>query len=375
MSSVPTQPKIDTMKKIYLLLLLAFPLLSNAQITIGTNDLTQSGQQFIVSQGAAFSGMDATLTGPNYNWDYSQLTYTSQTTDTIFDESATGSLLSVYFFDNFINPNRSNQASHGNSFNLGTVNVSDVWNFYYNSTTSFTQTGFGAIVNGAPLPVAYNPHDIIFTLPLNYGDNFSGNSGYALDLTSTLGLYYSISKSRTTDVDGWGSVTTPLGTYQVLRTKATVVEVDSVYIDSLGFGLSLPPITTTEYKWLAGGEGIPVLQINTTGTGIVTSILYKDTLNTTNINQLAVIGEPVVFPNPASENLFVKYSLDRSSNIQFTILSSDGKVIMQEEEQGVLAGDQIKILPISQYHLADGNYFLKVSNGKHSFTKSFQAGR
>jgi hypothetical protein len=50
--------------------------------------------------------MDPALTGANYVWDYSQLTYSSQTTDTIFDESATGSLLSLFFVDLSFNSNR-----------------------------------------------------------------------------------------------------------------------------------------------------------------------------------------------------------------------------------------------------------------------------
>lgn len=360
------------MKKIYIFLLAFMPLISLAQISITSNDLQHSGDFYTVSTGVAFSGMDATLTGANYNWDYSQLTYSSQTTDTIFDESSTGSLLSVFFVDFAFNVNRSNLASHGNSFAVGTVNVSDVWNFYYNSTSSFKQVGFGAIVNGAPLPVAYSPQDVIYNLPLTFGQTDSGNSGYALDLTSTLGLYYSIARTRSTEVDGWGSLTTPLGTFNVLRTKATVIEQDSVYIDSLGFGLNLPPVTTIEYKWLGAGSGIPLLEINTSGTGIVTSIKYQDTLNTTAVTSLAIVSEPVLFPNPASDYLFVKYNLSKPANVHIAIYSQEGKLVADEINSQDSAGDQFKSISLSQYHLAHGTYFLHLNVDGKEFTKAFQ---
>src|ERR1043166_2649915 len=62
------------MKKILLfLLLVSVQQKSNAQITIVSGDLPAAGDTFRVSNGQQFSGMDATLTGANYTWDYSQL--------------------------------------------------------------------------------------------------------------------------------------------------------------------------------------------------------------------------------------------------------------------------------------------------------------
>ena len=348
------------------ILLIAFATTTKGQITITNADLSNSGDQFVISTGVAFSGMDATLTGANYTWDYSLLTSSAQTIDTIFDEASTGSLLSLYFIDNGFNPNRSNQCRHGNSFTAGQVNVSDVWDFYYNSSASFAQPGYGAIVNGAPLPIAFSPKDIIYPFPLTYNSSNVSLSGYTLDLTSTLGIYYSVEKTRSNLVDGWGTITTPYGTFDALRVMSTIVEVDSFYIDSLGFGFATPPISTTEYKWLAPGKGVPVLQINTAVGGVVTGISYLDSMQTTAVPQIhAAISEVTVFPNPAAKELFVKYNILTKGNLILEIYSSTGQLVTsQVEDQNVNGELKIKKIDLEKFNLKAGNYFVRVRNEK-----------
>lgn len=356
-------------KSILLLLMVSMVNLVQAQITINSADVTHSGDIYTVSTGIAFTGMDATTTGPNYTWDYSLLTASSTTTDTIFDESATGSLLSFYYIDNAFNSNRSNQAKHGNSFTLGTVSVDAVWDFYYNTAASFNEPGFGAIVNGAPLPIPYSSRDIIYSFPLTFNSTNSSNFGYALDLTTTLGLYYRVQKSRTNLVDGWGSVTTPYGTFNCLRLKSTIIEVDSIYIDSLGFGFSTPPITTNEYKWLANGKGIPILQINTTVGGAVSQINYRDSLTATVISfPSAPIADGVIFPNPTSNEAYLNLSSAVTGNFKFEIFGLKGNLISSEIIQ--LSPDRrISPLNLERRNLGTGDYMLRVS-GPNNFELS-----
>jgi hypothetical protein len=338
-------------------------LVLKAQITITSADLSHANDIFYLSTGQPFTGMDATLTGANYNWDYSQLTFQSQRFDSIFDEANTNPLFSIVFFDNIINPNRSNQARHGRDFTLGTISLSDLYNYYYNSSSSFSQVGFGASVNGVPVPITYSPHERIYPLPLNYNDQDSSVSGYDVDLTSTVGLYFSVVRSRSNIVDGWGTLVTPYGTRNVIRVKSTVVERDSVYIDSLSFGINLPPITTMEYKWLGTVEGIPVLQINTTGAGVVTLIEYKDTMNTSSVNHLTVFTEtPVAFPIPASGSLFIRYALASPEVFTLNLVSETGQIITTKENIQGNAGNNIITLEIPP--VAEGIYKLIMSNGK-----------
>ena len=132
-------------------------------------------------------------------------------------------------FNNFsFNPNRSNLATAGQDFSLGTVTVTGVYDFFYNSSASYAQTGFGANVNGVPLPIAYSPKDLVYQFPLQMGDVDTSESGYQVDLTSTVGLFFQVNRTRVNEVDGWGTLITPYGTHDVLRIKTTVRERDSV---------------------------------------------------------------------------------------------------------------------------------------------------
>ena len=148
------------MKKIYTVLfslLLSWQL--SAQITINSADLPSANDTFRVSTGQAFSGMDATISGANANWDYSQLTSTAQSVDSFLTVGSTATVYSIVFFDNVVNPNRANQAVRGPSFNFGgQIDISDVFNFYYKSSSIYKQVGFGAAVNGVTIPVIYSPH-------------------------------------------------------------------------------------------------------------------------------------------------------------------------------------------------------------------------
>lgn len=348
-------------KSLLTLLLFAIALVGKAQITLTSADLTHSGDLYTVSTGSSFTGMDATLTGANYIWDYSQLGYVSQTTDTIFDESATGNLLSLYYIDSQFNPNRSNQARHGNSFSAGTVNVSGVWDFYYNSNASFNEPGFGAVVNGAPLPILYTSRDIIYNFPLTYNSTNTCNYGYTIDLTAIVGLYYRVQRTRTNEVDGWGTVTTPYGTFDALRVKSTVMETDSFYLDTLGVGFATPPITTIEYKWMSPGKGIPVLQINTQVGGIVSSITYRDTVNTTSVESHTLKSEPVIFPNPSNNDVYAKVDMNQSGIYKFDIYSIDGRLI-SSRKISALKGEMTQQLNLGGQSLESGQYLLQVSN-------------
>jgi hypothetical protein len=106
---------------------------------------------------------------------------------------------------------------------------------------------------------------------MNYGQTWSSDAGFTLSLPGT--GYISRQKNRTSEVDGWGTLTTPFGSFQTLRVKSIIAEHDSIYIDSLGWGYGLDR-TITEYKWLGNDQGIPLLQV--TEEGPLVTATYRD---------------------------------------------------------------------------------------------------
>jgi hypothetical protein len=77
-------------------------------------------------------------------------------------------------------------------------------------------------------------------------------------------LYYSTQRIRSSEVDGWGNLITPFGTFATVRVKSTLNIHDSIYVDSLAIGFGFDR-NIIEYKWLGKGYGIPLLQINEEG--------------------------------------------------------------------------------------------------------------
>ncbi|HNG05973.1 MAG TPA: hypothetical protein PKU98_05695, partial [Saprospiraceae bacterium] len=132
-------------------------------------------------------------------------------------------------------------------------------------------------LSGIPVPIIFNSPDVIYELPLNFGNTSSSSSGYELNLPSL--AYYGYSQERSNEVDGWGTIATPAGTFEALRVKSTIAGHDTIAVDTLGVGFNIDRPLVHEYKWLAQGIRVPVLQINTTeifGNEVVTGIWYHD---------------------------------------------------------------------------------------------------
>ena len=125
--------------------------IANAQITIGTNDFAVGGDTLRVSiANQAPANTSLTTNGANVTWDYSALVPTSQDIDTFLSVSATGAIYSIYFANFSFNTNRANVAARGLDLSAagGAVPITDVYNFFYNSTANYKQVGFGANISG-----------------------------------------------------------------------------------------------------------------------------------------------------------------------------------------------------------------------------------
>ena len=345
-------------KVVYAVVLAIFVCLgASAQITIGTADLPSAGDTFRLSVAAPLTGADYTLTGPNHVWDFSQLTATSQRVDTFLSVNSTSAVFSVVFINLAFNPNRANVATAGNNFNLGTTAVSDVYNFFYNSSTSYNQVGFGATISGVPAPFTYNPKDVVYKFPLQFGDVDTSLSSYNVDLSSTLGLYFRVNRTRINEVDGWGSLITPYGTHNVIRVKTRITERDSVHIDSLNFGLNLPAVTNIEYKWMATGEGVPLLQANANAQGNVNQVLYRDnTILNSGITSPELSNSWSVYPNPAHDVISLKGNYNGTATI--TLVDLSGKSLSRQDFE-MSSGKAVQ-WDVSGLGLAAGNYLLQI---------------
>jgi PKD repeat protein len=240
---------LPQLKYALLLPLLAFSTLLNAQIKITAADMPKVGDMVFYST-TTVAKFDTAATGANYTWNFSNLKPVANDT---FKYQKPSGVYAILFSGDVAEATKT----------MGQQGYS----FYKNALTGWSQAGMGFKMPGLnqDLPMPYSNPDKIYQFPLTdssvYADSFGTNISFQ-------GFNIVVSGHRSTMVDGYGKITTPFGTFDCLRLKSVVHEVDTFLI---GINNS-----RTEYSWLAKGEKIPILQI-TIPAGIgQASATYRD---------------------------------------------------------------------------------------------------
>jgi hypothetical protein len=357
------------MQKIYLtsallLMILFSSLSSSAQITISSSDMPSSNDTFRVSTAVAFAGMDESITGANFNWDYSQLAAVSQTIDTFVPVLSTG-LFNFYFLTNSTYALKSNTPS----VPVGALTLDYQYDFFKKASSCYVSTGGGVNLSGAPLGLVNSPGDTLYRFPLHYGNTKMNSSSFGATVP-TIG-YYGGQRTRMDTVDGWGTLTTPYGTFNVLRVKSVIHETDSLYLEAVTFGFPIPRLEAIEYKWLGTAKGIPLLQVNTSG-GFVTQIMYRDSarFNPVGVSEIEnTNGDFTIYPNPASDKIIVEYDLSKESEVSADIFSISGKKIFSTALEMKQPGKHFMPVDLSGKNISSGTYLVKLNVDGKSFQK------
>ena len=353
------------MKKItFIISCLLLVTVSKAQITITNSDMPVAGDSVMLSITNTIGTIDETLTGPNYNWDYSTLTYNSQQ-EQKFDSPFTFPSIYALLFS-VLNTSFGMENRNLTSLPIPGVTFSAAYDFYKESSSSLKQVGSGYTINGTPLPFLYTADDVRYTFPMNYGNTDSCDYKYGLPIP-TIG-YYGQTGHRVNVIDGWGTLITPLDTFQTLRVKSIITSSDTIYLSSLSFGSNVPQPKRVEYKWLAAGKQIPVLEIDGTinGTNItLTNVAYQDVYHSgAGVNELAENQlDFSLFPNPSSDNVALQFSLIAASSVKITIADVIGKTLASVEEGVQTAGTHLKVINTKDLNLSKGVYFIILQSG------------
>jgi len=328
-----------------------------SQITITDADMPAANDTVRWSNTFDQWSIDATETGANYTWDFSFLTETTQELDTFFAVSSTPFTYQFYFNNMILYPaHKANFATRGQDFDLfGTISMSNVFDFFKVDAGQFSNVGFGSNINGIPASVRSIPVDTIYKFPLDYSDAYTSHGEWIMSIPNT--FTYGQRKVRDVNVEGWGTLITPLGTFQALKVKMDLDIVDTLSVDSLGINFSFPRPTATEYHWLANGYNAPLLQINTSF-GIITSIKYQDSLRI-NVgieeNDLANFS---VYPNPATNYLVVQ-SEGKDLPTYLELFDLNGKLVLRQEANNTF----INVLNVNE--LVSGIYTLVIASDKN----------
>jgi len=219
--------------------------------------------------------------------------------------------------------------------------------FSKQSSSSWTEVGIGTTISGVPLPTKYSDIKTKLNLPLNYQDNNSDDYSYLIQIP-TIGASGQ-DGNLTYQVDGWGTIKLPGGTYEALRVKTSITKSDTIYVDLLGFGLRIPS-NETIYEWYAKGEGYPVLTVTTTLLDLVTGVEFSDNL-INGISKTNIAKSNSLYPNPVQNTLNLEL---KKSDLTVTIVDLTGRTVYSSPN---LSPQQINV-----EFLPRGTYFVTLRN-------------
>lgn len=333
-----------------------------AQIVIDSTDMPFPGDIINISTGLNIDFIDYTATGEDYTWDFSSLIPVYQTVDTFLSPSQTPFTYQFFFMG------RTNLAyRYVRDLPIPDFELTNVFYYYKNSRTNYNNAGYAASLNFLPLPFVLSTPDVIYRFPIEYGDQDSSVSGLVYNLPET--AYLSIDRKRVNNVDGWGVLTTPFGTFDVLRMTSEVTEYDSIYIDSLEMGV---PVNRqyTEYKWLAKGQKIPVLQIASDVSGLI--VTYTDSVR---VDYDAVHekfirkGSLQIYPNPTSTEVFIEFELIKPGDLEIALLGMSGTHFYSRVETHLKKGINQSSISLKNTFIPNGAYLLVIRADKQLLTR------
>lgn len=361
------------MKKFLLLSFLSVNTLNFAQITLNPSDFANGGDTVRMSQ-ANDDGYDFLSTGASYVWDFSTLVPVSQSLkdyrsmagapaflNFIFGSFAPLKYQASYFIESTAIP-----IDQLTSFLP--VTIEDLFQFSRISADSVTSIGYSMLVDGQNVPFKSDTIEKRYDFPVEFGNSHFSRGYTFVDFNPILDAKWKQNRTRTTEVDGYGVLTTPFGIFNTLRIKHDITEVDSLYAVWPFVGgswIRIPVPASHEYEWWANGQKDPVLKITTTeigGNETITAIEYRDIYRGMDAGLAEMNIEFNVYPNPVQKELNVS---TRENMESIRVLDMQGAIILEK----IVNNESKAMIDVDQ--LAKGSYQIQVIAGSKTGFKTF----
>lgn len=303
------------MKKLLLILVLSISVFTQAQITITEWDIVDATDQ-VVQNSDTLPTIPFPASGTNMSWDMTALN--------MHDQSNLSFGAPGWFNNGSFYPNATLGASDGGGFEL----------FFSKSSSSFGIVGFAGDflgLGGGDMQIHMNPADEIIRFPANYNDSYSTSSMSTLSIPGSLippGILpvtpdSIVNKTYTfkdVSIDGWGELTTPLGTFPVLRQYSQNIEVDSTYAYVFGFAQLVDNGLDTTYSitFFSNDQStrFPLAEVQLDSTAV--NIVAVDWLNSSVTTSLLENSEfPLeLYPNPAVETITLNIEFEGKAKLE-----------------------------------------------------------
>ncbi|MCF6170068.1 MAG: T9SS type A sorting domain-containing protein [Bacteroidales bacterium] len=311
-------------KHFFTLALLALTALTYGQIVITNNDVAPVGTTiYMATDTVPADEIVPGDAGADKSWDFSGLV------DHLIDTMGLVMPASTPYADEF----------PGSNYALTFSNAEDTSNFFsYMIRNSDKMSSIG-LVGETPEGMfiwKVSPENIIHDFPVAYGDSYPENYTEVAVFSSpqpgadSVRLKNTVTKQ--TNVDAWGMLTIPMGTFDVLRIRADEVSTDSVFVLIAGNWLfiSRSQDSTASYSWWTNdvtvGFELCNIMVNKSN-GEVTDVSFL--LGTTvGITEQAVV-ESKAYPNPVTDVLSIEF--DETLSGELLLMNQLGQLVLSEK--------------------------------------------
>lgn len=342
------------------ILMLLFAQLSQAQISISATDFPGKGDTVRYSNSNSFF-TNFTATGANFTWNFANLGAQSQTLvkhldpdqADVFTQSLFGSTVLPTYRATYYLPAR--ELPLAAVSNIVDLPIEEIYRFYRKNNQEMTVVGLSISAGGFAVGKRADTIEIAYKFPMTFGQTYSSNGYVNLDFSAFAPFALKQYRQRTSEVDGWGTITTPYGTFECLRIHHVIQELDSILVD-LGEGPQWTPIdipTINEYEWWTKDQKGPILKVKANeifGFPVVNEIQFRDNFRP-NLN--VGLGENVspqiqIYPNPSADF----FSINSAQEIAFVdVFNPIGQLVLVSQQTQ----------NINAKHLSQGTYFLKIT--------------
>lgn len=322
------------MKKriIFLYLLISGTFILNAQITITGNDLPQSGRVNLLVHDTLTQVDIGTAGSTAQTWNFT-------TVNSSYPQVTSYSATTPYHQYASVFPD-ANIYSYGPSLLYGAlmgVAPVDYTNFGYMYLQSDVN-GLNIIGYKSQYGITHQvPKDKVLITPAQLNDSFNDSSYWevAFDTVPTdIDTVYRSRAKKTVTVDAFGSLTTVLGTFDVLRVHEYFIKTDSIFgilNGNVVFSMEALRDTVNNYHFWTNGLEYPVAIVKTRTNGqiLITEVIfdtvpsYQITGTVYNTDGSAVVqaGRAQLVPKDQIDNLFgvqEEVQIDNNGHFQFS---------------------------------------------------------
>lgn len=283
-----------------------------SQITVNSTDVISVGD-LVIQAGDTLISITPTAAGTNQTWDFSALA--QHTLDTLRAVDPTTTPLG----SNYPTANIALEGTDGSTI------------YGEKSTGAFEFVG--ATLYGVPA----EQYEKLIEFPATYGNSFTApRTTYAKASGSDVGqptadsVEYISKGTKTSSFDAWGTLTTPLGTYSVIRQVSEVIYSDTINVKYSGswiYGLQTNTDTVYEHQFWTNDASVkfPIVtyQLNAQGNYANKSVSYLKTFSFASIDELNY-NKLSVYPNPAND--IINFNFDGNIN-GIAITDVTGKLV------------------------------------------------